>query len=355
MKYILIYFNKCINISIHSPGFIYISTKMDDCCWKWCGTTCPKNLNRNICIFTLLFGLLLLIILLPLSVKNVNEQEVGIPYNKITRSVGSVRTTGRYYETPSTDMFSFQSSFITYNREQSCYSNDQVEMVLDVSVRYKLDTERVRDALFAVGKMDAIVGLTEDRIYTSILGACSYFSSNEFYGRRTDVEQAVVSNVSSILNSPHTFVRAGFVELKNIRLPGPLMDAIARTEEVRENIQRSENSRLQRLTIADTRVIEATSEASIVVIEALARAESIVIEAENVVEQRRDIWNTRLERIVNIVNTLGFDSEETVAYLQSILKASVQTPRQRLCIDQCKTGTCWWCYVGAENVAPVVN
>lgn len=89
-------------------------------------------------------GILLMIILLPLSIKKVSHDEYGIRYDGLTKKVhDDVYDEGKHLCTPQTQMYTYDRTIQKLELNMSCLSSNGIEIEIEVDIQYQIPKSQV--------------------------------------------------------------------------------------------------------------------------------------------------------------------------------------------------------------------
>jgi regulator of protease activity HflC (stomatin/prohibitin superfamily) len=195
-----------------------------------------------------IIGLLLLVILLPLSVKIVANDEIALRYNQVSREFDRNQipyTQGRYVLTPGDKLFKFKrvyqlESFETPN-SVNCVSLDGLVLDLDVTYQYRLQSDNLIHmfSLLDENYIDTI----RSQAKSAIRDGCGNWTSVDFYYSRQAVQDDMNNRVDKRLST--VFCDGGFLQLVNVRFDNDFMNSVQATQVAIQDITQAENERAQ--------------------------------------------------------------------------------------------------------------
>jgi len=323
--------------------------------WKCWG--CSWNnmiIYRVITAIVGIVGVILLIVLLALSIRDVDENELVIPYYKVSRRVGTIEGAGKHTFTPDIKLFTYDRKFITNDIEVECISKDGLIITLIVTQQYQLKKEELKSVLFEFGEQEALDVYIDTIAQDTVRDVCALFNGDEFFSGRGNVELTLINNITSAMNSAQARVIPGFVQLKNIVLPTAILTAIQNKQLALEDVDVANSERAQVLIEAETRRQEAKLDADILLVGAKAAADGIKLAASERANARLLQWAERAKAFIINIEALNIDAESYVDdYLFPRLISHTLTPAQQACLQSCPTAPCWYCF-GTANPAVVV-
>jgi regulator of protease activity HflC (stomatin/prohibitin superfamily) len=319
--------------------------------WRLCG--CSTS-TRNLVVISIsvlsVIGLLLFIILLAVSIQKVDENQMAIPYGKVSRTVGNPVDPGLRAYSPDTKLFKYDSTFITEDYRLTCLSRDGLVMDLDVVQQYRILKDELRTVFFNFGSQENLALFIKTLAQSVIRNVCSNFRAEEFVSRRGEVELFMINNMTETIENSDSYIQPGFVQLKNIALPARLMNAIQSKQLTFEDIEIARNERAQTITQAETRKQQANLDSQIVIVQAEADANGIRVRGQQLSSGRLAQWNERALAFLIDLEAIGIDPETYVDnYLYPRLTSRTLTPIQQTCLLNCAPNTaCWYCFATAS-------
>merc|ERR1719187_2794337 len=102
----------------------------------------PKTIGLGVCGV----GLLLTIILIPVSIKQVAHDEYGVRYDGLTKKVhDDVYDEGKHVCTPQTKMITYDRTIQKLTVDAICLSSNGIEMEIGVDIQYLIPKSQVLD------------------------------------------------------------------------------------------------------------------------------------------------------------------------------------------------------------------
>lgn len=323
------------------------------CCWRFWG--CSLNNGLLYCWTVPILvssAVILFIVLLAVSIKDVDENEMAIPYGKISRHVGSVVDAGKRAYPPDTHLFIYDRKFITNELEIPCISKDGLVITLRVVQQYRLLKEELKSVLFDFGEQRKLDDYIDTIAQDTIRDACAAFNGEEFFSRRGDVENFIITNMTVVTREADAHVEPGFIQLKNIALPRTFLNAIQSKQLALEDVDVANNERAQTLIQAETRRQQADLDAQIVIVNANAAGDVIKLAAQERANARLIQWAERAKAFIIDLEALNIDPITYVDnYLFVRLRSQTLTPVQQSCLRICEANppasSCWFCFTTA--------
>jgi hypothetical protein len=268
------------------------------------------------------FGCLLIVILVPISVKALSHNEYGILYDKLTNEVDNeeIFGEGNHVLTPASEFFKYKKTIQSYAFDTQCLTLDGIIMDLNLDLQFQV----IKNELFSVfwdfgeqGNLDRYIRLI---IEDSILDTCGDFVAGAFYEFRSIVENAMEANAIAdfLLSDTHATIVS--LNLNNYEFPTRLQNAITDKQETDQDIAKAVNERAGALVQAETVFLTTEVAALSTAIAARAEADSILIEGVAEARSIEQVWLNRLTNYVMIQAAMNMNADEFVyEYLTSVV------------------------------------
>lgn len=294
-------------------------------------------------------GVILFIVLLAVSIKDIDDDRLGVPYGKVSRTLGQVQEAGKRAYPPDTKIFMFDRKQVDNTLELDCITMDGLVVDMTVVAQYRFLKNELRTVVLDYGNQEAVDSYVDIIAQDAVRDVCARFNGAQMFSERGIVEQLVVQNVTQAINQADAHVEAGFVQLKNIALPKDLLAAIKAVQISAEDSGVAITERNQALTTARTAKAQAESAAQIKMVQSQAEADSVLIDAQNKAGARAIVWTERTGQMIIDASALGFSAEDYMnGYLLPRLSQRISrmtlTPSQRGCLQTCTGNSCWWCF-----------
>jgi len=273
-------------------------------------------------------GLLLLVILLPVSVKKVSHDEYGIRYDGLIKKVHSkVYDEGKHIFTPQTEMFIFGRTIQKINVDLTCLSSNGIEMEIGVDIQYQIPKSQVFPIFEEFGEFGNLKRYLHLVADDSIRDSIGKFTAKSFYESRAAIQSQIEEDMIESVKRAKARINVTTVVLSNYDFPEELNSAIASKRSAQNGIAVAESERDGELMEAQTAWLTAQINAEQMEIEAAGEVESILAEANAKATSVADVWSNRNSTYSNIKTTLGLNSTEFVdQYLVSIVLQGATDP-----------------------------
>ena len=282
------------------------------------------NPVTKLVIFVVVCGLLLLVILLPLSLQRVSYNEVAIRYDKVSRDLGTkLLREGLQDVGPSGTLLTFETSqrdasFIGF----SALTSDGLQISLSIVVTYSINVSFVFNILNDFGNQQAhdvyIYSVCADAIYTTT----SMTSTNDFYLKRQTFQQNLQNAISTIFATYSVYADLYFVQVININLPPGIQDSLTNTTIAQQDVVNAASERGAAIQQAQINFDLATSQANITILQAELNSAVVDQQAAQSVLAIQSRLELRSQSFVNVSQTLGNGGDFFVlSYLKPLVLA----------------------------------
>lgn len=325
-----------------------------DCMQAFCGVKCCNNWWKIAFGLFLGAGIIVMIALLALSIKDVDFDEVAVAYNKVSREFNSeVLREGRHTVDPADELITFSNKVNTKHAKIECVSSNGLIVYLTVSTQFRVNSDQLFDALYDWKNQGGLFNFLDYPIEDATRDACAEFSGKDYFQKREQVEQDLTQNISSILRLGNNRVTPNFVQLKNIGLPTEFLSAIQGVQSELENVQVELAKRDGVLINAQTELNTAKQDAAITILKAEAESQGIRELAIQKSSARTILWEERLASVKFGLQSLSMspkDYAEQVLFPQLVAQSTSSVIQA--CLQSCTEASCWYCWVGNNaNIA----
>ncbi len=326
------------------------------CCWRYCGIAVDRSccLGISCALFTVI-ALLLTIVLVAVSIKNVAHNDLAIVVNAHSKEVDSdILEEGRHTLYPGATLHTFPRKFVTINDQISCLSKDGLHIDIRPTVQYQYIKERLMFSFRRVGNSEELREFNRNIAETALRDACSNFTAQQFYTSRGIVEANIATRFNELISqSKLSGGSPGFVQMDNFQLPSALLEAISESQRALEDVDIAESQRDESLILARTAQIRSAQQNAIKLIEANTDVSVILFQANQQSLARQNLWNQLGLAILSDITNLNISP---IDYVETVLlpKATVGNldAKLRSCLQNCASQAeteshCWYCWVNA--------
>jgi regulator of protease activity HflC (stomatin/prohibitin superfamily) len=254
-------------------------------------------------------GILLSIILIPLSIHTIGPEDYGIEYDSIWKTINSqILTEGKQILKPTSKVITFPRIFIPidFTSESdliNCVSRDGMRLQIELTTQYRLLSNNLIDLLLTYDNM--LDTFMRSVAMDCVIETCSLFEIEDGFilGR-----QQVTNKMMEIFKQKIEFIGLNvdtqFLEMKNVVYPPTFLQAITNKQNALQQKEISINERSEKTTIVSIKLMEEIKNSEIALIEKKAEADSRVASAKlkaetvlNKMTQLTSAYNLTKERL----------------------------------------------------------
>lgn len=274
------------------------------------------------------FGVLLMVILLPVSVKDVAHNEYGIRYDGLTKTVHSmVYEEGKFMCTPQTSMFLYVSTIQKLTLDMTCLTSNGIGVPVIVDIQYQIPKDNVFTIFDDFGETNQLEKYLKLVGADSIRDSIGKYTAKDFYEYRAVIQDMIEADMIVAVAEAQTHVEVTTVVLSNYDFPAELDMAIALKRSAQNDIAIAENERDGELMEAETLWLTAVINAEKVQIEAQAEVDSILAEANAKASSIVEVWANRESTYDAIKTSLTMSATEFIDdYLTAIVLQDANNP-----------------------------
>ena len=276
----------------------------------YCFNSCTKQgcIVMSIVIALLSVMLLLIAILIPVSLQQVNYDEVAIEYNTLDKSVNTNRLLkeGRYVLTPNSVLFKYKRTLQNIDMVGpyvlECLTREGLHMRLDITTQYQIDKDLIFEIFFTHGSEVQYITYLNSITRDAIKDVCPHFTGEDFFFQRARIEQAFGEELERVYNSSRAYATHELVQLRNVNHPHAYVIANQDKESVEQEKDRVLSEREEQITKATTNLVKAQFDANIKLVQAQAKASSNIIAANEQAKVEVAKWTELQGAFTNIQN-----------------------------------------------------
>ena len=319
---------------------------------------CNNSLCKFSCCIIFSIGILLTVILVPVSIRDINHEDYGIRYEGLTKKVvNKIYGEGKYVFEPQTEIFKYNKvqGTISFQNENllECLSKDGIIIYASIVYQYQLRKEELFKIFWEFGTEDRLKELFTSVSKDSIRNVISRYEAIQFYSERSTIESEIQNQLTQDFITSSTHADITFLQLVNYEFPEVLDDAIKEKQRGEQDLDTAINEREGALTQVETELLIAQVDAEKRNIQALTESEKIILYAETQVEiilnkaeaeanvilingesmaiSTRELWEKRFIYYETIRDNMGMTNEEFVNnYLYSLVLNQANQPIIRI-------------------------
>ena len=285
----------------------------DDCC---CGFGW-KGVAVGVIVF---IGCLLTVILVPMSLKTVEFDEIAVDYNKVTRSIDQVPLEEGLHDVgPAGQLIKFKTTQRVGSIDDlETLTADSIEVELDVIVLYSLKKPDIFQVIEKFGNQQSHDGFIRQLCENTIRQVAQGFTAKQFYLQRQDFQATLLRVLTQLLSDvPSAHATVESIQVVSVDLPSRVLRAMEASILAEQDIQNAEAERITQLQAATIALALAQSEARLVTIAAERDVALVKQEALQAVLTERSKMQARTDAFRNVSTELGYGGE---FFLDSYLK-----------------------------------
>ena len=281
-------------------------------------------------ITVVITGLLLTVILVPLSFSYVGYTDLGLVKGRTTGKVkvDRVYTTGRYRLGPASTFQKYRSDAnIVQQNNVSIVSQDKLETDIDVTFIYFINPAHLGDLQREFNLRYQTV--VESRAISALKNAAVSFTTLQYFQNRSEVHDALLAAIQDDLEA-NLYVTVPFLFLAGLRIPQAVADKQLQTAiQEQVNLQQLYDNQAA-LTRKDTdQLVNAiNNNATVTVLSAAQQANSLVAQATanatRTVETARTAALKRMFTRLNVSDAANATTKQRLDYVLTLLQSDVQ-------------------------------
>lgn len=227
-----------------------------------------KSLCIGISVALGCVGVLLLVILLPLSLQRVQFDEVAIVYDTVSREMGDeILTEGLHDVGPSGELLIFKTTQRHVALQNMItLTSDSIEVELEVDVLWSVIPSDVRQILDKFGDQDGHLEYVRLVSETVIRDVAATFSAKDFFVRRQDFQTRIQAELQTRFQESAVHATVDSAQVSNIELPPSVKNALEASTIAEQDIQNALSERSTAIQAANIKLELARSEAELTII-----------------------------------------------------------------------------------------
>ena len=272
-------------------------------------------------------GILLTVILIPLSINDVSHDQYAIKYDSLTNKVSdSIVEEGKHVFTPATELFYYNKIVKTISFEDfTCLTSDGINIEMNLDIQYQLYKDQLFDLFWEFGEEGNVKQFMRDITQDSVRDTCGKYEALDFLENRDGIQSDMETSLSYDFNISTAHAELTFLELANYEYPHILNQAIDEKQSALQDIEIAESEEEGQLTIANTAKAVAESEALTLIDQAEGTATATNTAANEEIESIAEVWEARKSTYESLMATLGMTVDEFVEeYLYGVILNNAQ-------------------------------
>lgn len=258
--------------------------------------------------------LILSIVLMATSFTKIESTEVGVEYKVVVAELNNnILEEGLNTHTPFSDIIKWPIVYQNVDIDLRCNSLDGLKINLAVSYQFIPKREYIYELTEYYKDFESYKNILVAVSRSSIRHTCSDFTSDDFQKNRSMVHESMEIDIKEYIdNLKSTIVE---LQLRNIDRPLNYENAVQNSESARSDITLALNERKQKLTAADTLLVEAKQYANKTLDSAMTQSE-LIIETANIEADTIINWyNVRDNVYKNVKDTHKLTDKQLLSYI----------------------------------------
>jgi len=259
--------------------------------------------------------LLIGIILIGISLRKLNSNELGIKYDNIAKSLAKkVDGEGLHLGPPGFTFIIFPSVYQTLEfRDITCLNKDGVIIDLDVSYQFKANRNFMRPLIIQFKDFDGYKKVLLASGKSAVHDTCANFSTTEFQTDRGKFQESLREVMRKYCES--LYCELNDLQVNNLQRPSIFETAVKDKEAAKENIKVAENERPRRILQAETELEEARKQADIIIDNAKTHARIILNKARTEAETLKKQYDKDIEVYKMAKKSQNLSNEALISYI----------------------------------------
>jgi regulator of protease activity HflC (stomatin/prohibitin superfamily) len=318
---------------------------------------CSKTLG-SVCCCIISIGILLTVILIPVSIRDIDHEEYGIRYEDLTKTVSNkIYEEGKYVFEPQTKVFKFSKvqGTIAFQSEHllKCLSKDGIIIYSSIVYQYQLRKSELFDIFWEFGTEERLLDLFRSVSKDTIRNVIAKYEAIEFYSMRSTIELDIKDQLTIDFTKSKTHADITFLQLENYEFPDILSDAIKDKQWGEQDLDTAINEREGELTNAQTKlllaeveaekrniqglteskkiILDANADVEVILNRAIAESNVILLSGESIAISTQELWEKRFIYYETIRDSMGMTNEDFVNdYLYAVVLNQANNPIIRI-------------------------
>jgi regulator of protease activity HflC (stomatin/prohibitin superfamily) len=273
-------------------------------------------------------GLLLTAIFVPLSLHNVEADEIAVRVNTYKNYIemDTIYKEGRHSLGVNSDFIKYKRNLqtLSYTKKPlNCLSKDGMVMQLSINTQYQIVEENVTQILVEYGPEEEWTLFLDSITRDALKDVCAEFFSEQYFQLRAEIELRMRKKLQEFYQESNAYATNELVQLRNVGHPTEFVKANQDKQNIEQEKERLIAEREEFLTKEQTKQLSAIEDAKIKLIQAHGRAKSIIDKANTLAPAEHAKWTERSDALLNIKE--GMHNITTEEFLNGYLKYSILT------------------------------
>lgn len=263
-------------------------------------------------------SILLMIVLLSLTVKNVEQTEYAVGYDNYTMEFTKIYDQGRYITRVGEYFILMPRTYQEYSSVVSCLTKDKVVIDIDFALQYQYNKESLESIILKEFDGHAkYKKFIQNRVLSSILETCLEYDAEQYYILRGEIDIKIYDELVKNINNQNIGSTISFFQLVNIKFPKKFSTVIVQKQTIQQEALTAYNDRQSILINSQTLLYESERTASIILINANNTASIILNKANIDAHAEYELWNQRAIGYQHTANILKLNSTDIIDYIET--------------------------------------
>lgn len=279
-----------------------------------------------------MFWTLLTIILVAISIRDIDYGYWGVAYNTLTCTLEPEPfEQGKHIMRPETHLMIYNSLTIAFEFTGSstlqALTADGLDVSMDLEIQYQLVRADLLDIVLEFGEEEKLTEFIRLVAADCIRDVAAVKTAQDFYENRAEVERDITNLLIADMANAKSHISIRLVQLRNVNLPDRLMDSILDKQRAESDITLAANENAGALTRAgtewrtvyigaDIQILNANAEANSRL--AVANQSSIAITER--LTKRWEVWKDIKD--MTLMSPTNFVND----YLKAVVISEVKDP-----------------------------
>eukprot|EP01006_Ploeotia_vitrea_P027850 TRINITY_DN60629_c0_g1_i1.p1 TRINITY_DN60629_c0_g1~~TRINITY_DN60629_c0_g1_i1.p1 ORF type:complete len:379 (-),score=38.49 TRINITY_DN60629_c0_g1_i1:117-1253(-) len=284
-----------------------------------------KRFGGSCCCVTCVAMVTVGIILIAISFRRVEHDELAVTYGKWTKKIGDeVLSEGRHLLYPGVELIRFTRTVVNIEHVNGtglfCLTSDGVEVLLDVIVQLQIDSEEVQEVIDEFGSQPNFMEYQNSISRDLLRVSCSLYTAEQFYFQRRAINDHMEDFLKKGFPKAGTHSDVRLVQLVAVTLPGSIVRAIEQTQVAVQDSEKALNERGAILIQAETELLRSQKAYDIALINAGATSTAISARMDEQIAQTVEQWKQRTDAFSSVYKAFKMKPGEFLrAYMEAEL------------------------------------
>jgi regulator of protease activity HflC (stomatin/prohibitin superfamily) len=269
----------------------------------------------------------LMITLLAVSIKQVNEGTVAVVYLDLSEKFsGEPITPGFHTLPPDNKLYVFETRFQSRDVSGQCRSRDGIHIQIQTTFQFNFAVDSLIKSMTTYGTKDKTVSHMHRQAHAAVNKACSYFDAVDFTRERALIELNMSRTIELAMSNSSAFVNVGAFQFRNFEYPRNFQDAVNSKQRTSQQKDVVTSQRPGIIILATTHLRQAQEAVQILINDANAQANTLIDSAKIAANAVLASWNQTIVQLQLEMNNLGMNFSTFVDYKMDTLLRNANHP-----------------------------